>query len=103
MAPAVLELSRENAGQINLLRCVLELYTLLQDACPEDILTAIEAARNCYPDDPEIAYWAGCLFQKMGRDAEAEELFEAAQTTTNGIILFNLKEMGFPRTAEGEE
>lgn len=103
MAEGVLQLCRENPGQINLLRCVLELYTLLPNASREDIFAAIETSREAYPEDPEIAFWTGCLYQIMGMEEEAEALLEAACSTTNGMILFRLKEMGFPRITEEME
>lgn len=104
MKPVVLNLLQENPCQVNLHRCVLELYTLLPDSCQEDILSAIDVAKNLYPEDVEIAFWTGCLYQQMGRDAEANELFEKALATNNGVILYRLKEMGFPRiTSDAEE
>lgn len=103
MAPFVLDLAKKNPMQVNLHRCVLELYTLLQDVPEAEILAAIDAAQNAYPADTEIPFWAGCLYQKLGKDAQAEPLFEAATATTNGVILFRLSELGFPRPTEGIE
>ena len=103
MADGVLQLYRENPGQINLQRCVLELYTLLPDADRAEILAAIGTAQEAYPEDPEIAFWAGCLYQAMGMEEDAELLLEAACGTTNGMILYRLSEMGFPRITEEME
>ena len=103
MAPFVMELLKKNPYQINLHRCVLELYDLLEDVPEEDILAAVAAAVAAYPDDTEIAFWAGCLYQKLGRADEADAMLEAATATTNGMILFRLSELGFPKTMEGME
>ena len=103
MTPVVLELLKQNPRQVNLHRCVLELYTLLPEVREADILDAVNAALAAYPGDTEIPFWAGCLYQKLGKTAEAEELFEAATATTNGMILFRLSELGFPKISEGME
>lgn len=103
MTPVVLELLKQNPRQVNLHRCVLELYTLLPEVREADILAAVNAALAAYPGDTEIPFWAGCLYQKLGKTAEAEELFEAATATTNGMILFRLSELGFPKISEGME
>ena len=95
MKPEVLDLLRKNPKQINLHRCVLELYTLCEAGCKEDILSAIDAAENLYPEDPEIAFWAGCLYQKMEMDEKVRDMFAKAQATSNGVILYRLNEMGF--------
>ena len=96
-SPQVLELLRENPRQLNLNRCVLELYTLLEDRSEEERSFAIGQAMASCPGDAEIAFWAGCLYEGMGRTEEAEALFEQALQTSNGIILERLKEKGFPR------
>ena len=90
-----LALLRENPRQINLHRCALELYTLLPEAGEEEILAAIENARQAYPEDPEIAFWSGCLYRQLGRQQQAQPLLEAAAATSNGVILLRLKEMGY--------
>ena len=100
VVPEVLRLCRENPGQINLQRCLLEMYTLLDGSAEEDIQSAIEQATECYPEDTEIAFWSGCLYEKMGRTEIAEELFEKALATSNGVILQRLKEKGYPRTID---
>ncbi|MBO5836625.1 MAG: LicD family protein [Oscillospiraceae bacterium] len=97
-----LRLLQENPRQINLHRCVLELYTLLPGASQEEILKAINAALEIAPEDPEMAFWAGCLYQKLGRP-EAAQLFVAAKATSNGVILLRLKEMNLSNQTEGTE
>ena len=101
-AAETVRLLQENPRQINLHRCVLELYTLLPETCEETVLAAIHAALEIAPEDPEMAFWAGCLYQKMGRQ-EAQTLFAAATATSNGVILLRLKEMGLSNQTEGTE
>ncbi len=104
MKPMVLQLLQENPHQLNLHRCVLELYSLLTDICEQDILSAIDMAKELYPEDLEIAFWSGCLYQQLGKEKEAEAMFEKASATSNGVILYKLNEMGFPRnTSDAEE
>ena len=103
MKPVVLSLIQENPCQINLQRCLLELYTLLPDINKEDILSAICTAGSLFPTDPEIAFWAGCLYQQEGMTDKAEAMFEHALSTTNGVILYKLSEMGFPRITDNAE
>lgn len=93
MAPAVLQLQRENPRQVNLHRCVLEMYTLLKETSDEGALSAIDQAMACYPEDMEIAFWAGCLYAGMGKADDAAAQFEKAKFTNNGMILQRLKEM----------
>ena len=102
MGARTLQLLQENPRQINLLRCVLELYTLLPEVSREDVLATIDKAIACYPEDTEIAFWAGCLYRAMDRQ-EAEALFEKAAETSNGVILLRLKEMGLSKQTEGTE
>ena len=103
MAPFVLQLLEEHPCQINLHRCVLELYTLLTDVSEKDMLSAINKFRAIYPDDLEIAFWSACVYQKLGMEADAEVLFEKATATSNGVILYRLSEMGFPRITDSVE
>ncbi len=103
MQPTVLQLLQENPCQLNLHRCVLELYTLIPDSCEEDILAVINKSREIYPEDLEISFWAGCLYQKLGMESEAEAMFEKAAATSNGVILFRLNKMGFPRITSSVE
>ncbi len=103
MKPFVLQLLRENPRQVNLHRCVLELYTLLTDINEKEILDAIDAAFDLYPEDLEIVFWTGCLYQQLGREEEAAELFEKALATSNGMILYKLNEMGFQSITSDEE
>lgn len=103
MKPVVLQLMQENPCQVNLHRCVLELYTLLSDADEKEIQYAIDAAFQCYPEDLEIAFWAGCLYQQLGEKEKAAELFKKALATSNGVILYKLNEMGFQSITNDEE
>ena len=89
------QLLQDNPRQLNLHRCVLELYTLVSDISEKDILSAISEAREIYSEDLEIAFWSGCLYQKLNMEAEAEKMFEQSSATSNGVILFRLNEMGF--------
>ena len=101
--PIVLQLLQENPYQINMHRAVLELYGLLSDVSENDILEAINLAREIYPEDLEIAFWSGCLYQKLDKLNEAEAMYEKSSATSNGVILYRLSEMGVPRIASSVE
>ena len=101
--PIVLQLLQENPYQINMHRAVLELYGLLSDVSENDILEAINSARELYPEDLEITFWSGCLYQKLDKLNEAEAMYEKSSATSNGVILYRLSEMGFPRIASSVE
>ena len=104
MKPELMSLIKENPRQVNLHRCILEFYTLCTDFCKEDIFSAIDTARKHYPEDLEIAFWSGCLYQQYGMNEQAIEMFEKARTTSNGVILYKLNELGFSETtSQGEE
>ena len=94
MKPVVLKLLQEYPKQKNLHRCVLELYTILTDVDEKDMLAAVAAAENLYPEDFEISFWSGCLYQKLGMSEEAEAMFVKSSGTSNGVILYKLSEIG---------
>ena len=94
MGPQLLKLLQLYPQQVNLHRCVLEMYTILNEYPHARINTAIDNALACAPEDPEIAFWAGCLYEMMGNKNEAEMHFSRAQSTTNGVILQRLTDMG---------
>ncbi len=60
----------------------------------EAALAAMAAAAGDFPGDYEIAFWSGCLYEKMGRAQEAEACYRGAVGTANGIIMMRLKERG---------
>lgn len=92
ISPKLLELSRSNPAYLNIMRCVLQLYLNIMPAA-ETVEDALQRTLKTFPADPEIAFWAGCLYDKLGnRDAAAEQ-YQKAAATTNGVILQRLKEM----------
>ena len=93
MAPRLHELCQKHPGQIDLQRCLMELYTIIDDVPAEQLITAARRALDCWPDDPQIAFWAGCLYEKLGMTEDAAALYEKAKDTTNGILLQRLMEM----------
>ena len=57
----------------------------------KEALEGISEARSFFPGDPEIAFWAGCIYEKIGQSQEAVPLFVQASATSNGLILDQLK------------
>lgn len=90
LAPQLIAQSRLDPNQINIQRCMLELYNLLDEHPQETVTAYIDHARACYPEDTEIAFWAGCLYQRMGMEEEAARLFGIAEGTSNGVVLQRL-------------
>lgn len=92
MAADLMEITGRYPEYLNLQRCLLQLYLEL-DTSDEDILRAVRKAKVLFPEDPEIAFWAGCLYEKVGDAAAAGEQYKKAGVTANGVILQKLKEM----------
>lgn len=101
--PELFRLREAYPQQLNLLRCELELYTLVDGYSNEEVMSAIDRAKAGYPEDTEIAFWAGCLYRQMGMEAAAAEQLMAALYTDNGVILQRLEEMGIHMLEETDE
>lgn len=89
IAPDLLSACDRYPRQLNLMRCKLQLCDLA-DSSREDCLAAIDSAKSTYPADPEIAFWSGCLYEKLGLEQQAQQSFTKAASTSNGIILQKL-------------
>lgn len=98
IAPALLDLCEQHPKQINLHRCKLQYYLAAKEATDE-VVNAAECTIAQYPNDAEIAFWAGCLFEKMGLPEKAREQFAKSAGTSNGVMLQLLKE----KTTEGTD
>ncbi len=73
-------------------RCNLQWLLEAKHFDSEAAMTAIRAAGEDFPGDHEIAFWSGCLYEKMGRREDAAACFDRARGTSNGIILMRLNE-----------
>ncbi|MBQ8732151.1 MAG: LicD family protein [Oscillospiraceae bacterium] len=91
IAPGLLAVCRENPAYLNLQRCRLQLYLGMDPLPSKEALEGISEARSFFPGDPEIAFWAGCIYEKIGLSQEAVPLFVQASATSNGLILDQLK------------
>ena len=81
-------LFEELPGSVNAARC--RLLLALENGEGE---TLAEEILRIHPDDREVAYYAGVLFQKAGKRERAWELYEKAVGTDNGRVRMALIDM----------
>lgn len=101
LAPELQNACARYPRQINLHRCNLQLC-LLMDYSDDVLHSAIDTAMGDYPNDPEIAFWSGCLYEKLGLIQQAQQHYAKSTSTNNGIILQKLSHvnMGGPKENE---
>ncbi|MBQ2749116.1 MAG: LicD family protein [Clostridia bacterium] len=87
-AAEVVALFEELPGSVNAARC--RLLLALENGEGE---TLAEEILRIHPDDREVAYYAGVLFQKAGKRERAWELYEKAVGTDNGRVRMALIDM----------
>lgn len=80
---------------LNLLRCHLQYLLLCAPAEGDE--AAARHAMAAFPEDTELAYWAGALLERCGKTEEAQALYQQASATANGVILMYLTD----KTHEG--
>ncbi len=90
LAPKLQAALTDYPDHLNLLRCQLQLI-LLSEPSDTDEANARHAIAT-FPEDTEVAYWAGSVLERCGYTKEANELYQKACATNNGVILMYLEE-----------
>ena len=90
LAPKLHKALADYPDHLNLLRCQLQLI-LLSEPADTDEANARHAVAT-FPNDTEVAYWAGSVLERCGYTKDAGDLYEQARATTNGVILMYLSE-----------
>ena len=73
-----------------ILRAQQEAHQLLTSAKPEQALATLEKGLEAAPDDSELLLLKGATLVKLGRGAEAEPVFNRAETQINDRQLYLL-------------